>query len=378
MQRLDDFYYSWDAAVGDIDRDGIPDVVAGPFYYLGPDFTERREIYLSQTYSPSMQYVPNMITHVYDFTGDGWPDVLATESRQMVLYVNSRGEPRRWDRHLVLPGVTTELTLMHDIDGDGQPEIVYAIDNVLAYAKYDSARPTEPWPVHRISGPDVAYFHGLGVGDINGDGRPDILQAGGWWEQPAAGPDSGLWIHHPVPFGRWNRSEGAGGGNIAVFDVNGDGLNDVVASLSAHGFGLAWFEQKRDGEGRITFERHIIMDDFAAEQENAGGITFSQLHAGAIPADIDGDGVLDFVTGKRFWGHRESYTDADPHGAAVLYWYRTVRNPNAPGGAEFVPELIHNRSGVGSLFKVADLNGDGAADIITSATRGTFIFWGTR
>lgn len=143
----------------------------------------------------------------HDFTGDGWPDVLATESRQMVLYVNPRGEPRRWDRHLVLPGVTTELTLMDDIDRDGRPEIVYAIANVLAYAKYDPAKPTEPWAVHCVSAPDVGYFHGLGVGDVDGDGRNDILQAGGWWEQPAAVPAAGLWRYHRVAFGRWSRSE---------------------------------------------------------------------------------------------------------------------------------------------------------------------------
>jgi len=62
----------------------------------------------------------------------------------------------------------------------------------------------------------------------------------------------------------------------------------------------------------------------------------------------------------------------------VIYWYRTVRNPKSPGGAEFVPELIHNRSGVGSQLLVTDLNKDGVVDIMTSTNRGTFLFWGTR
>ena len=83
----------------------------------------------------------------------------------------------------------------------------------------------------------------------------------------------------------------------------------------------------------------------------------------------------DIIVGKRHWSHLESYTDPDPYGPAVLYWYRTVRNPKAEGGAEFVPELIHNRSGVGSHLAAVDLNGDGAIDIITSTNRGTFIFW---
>jgi hypothetical protein len=93
---------------------------------------------------------------------------------------------------------------------------------------------------------------------------------------------------------------------------------------------------------------------------------------------VDGDGIPDFIVGKRYWSHEDSYTDPDPYGPPVLYWYRTVRNKNAPGGAEFAPELIHNRSGAGSQVLAMDLNGDGALDIATSTNRGTFIFWGTQ
>jgi hypothetical protein len=59
----------------------------------------------------------------------------------------------------------------------------------------------------------------------------------------------------------------------------------------------------------------------------------------------------------------------------VLYIYKTVRNPKAPGGAEFVPELIHNQSGVGSSFDVVDLNKDGKPDIVTATAFGTFVFF---
>jgi hypothetical protein len=115
------------------------------------------------------------------------------------------------------------------------------------------------------------------------------------------------------------------------------------------------------------------MGDFAAK--NAGDVTFTEPH-GSTFADMDGDGIPDFIVGKRFWSHLENYNGPDPYGAAVLYVYRTVRNPKAEGGAEFVPELIHNRSGVGSAFQVADLNKDGALDIVTSGNRGTFVFFG--
>jgi hypothetical protein len=378
MQRLDEFYHSWGATAADFNNDGVLDVVAGPHYYLGPAYTTRREIDIAPAQSPSASFARTMVDYAYDFTGDGWTDVLAGESRPMHLYVNPKGENRRWAKHSVLPQITSELALMRDIDGDGKPEIVFATGGVggtLAFGWPDPANPTAPWPTHSISERGPVHGHGLGAGDVNGDARIDVLQAAGWWEQPAAGPRSGLWTYHPYAFGRWGRAEGAGGAEMVVFDVNGDRLNDVVGGLNAHGFGLAWFQQKRDSAGNITFERHMIIDDYSTK--NTGGVTISEMH-GATMADVDGDRIPDFVTGKRLFSHQESWVDPDPNGDAVLYWFRTVRNARAPGGAEFVPELIHNRSGVGSQVTATDLNKDGNVDIVTSTNRGTFIFWGQR
>ena len=378
LQRIDDFYQSWGAAAGDFNKDGVLDIVAGPYYYLGPGFATRGEIDIAPAQSPSSSFARTMVDYAYDFTGDGWTDVLAGESRPMHLYVNPKGENRRWAKHPVLPQITSELALMRDVDGDGKPEIVFGtggIAGTLAIGWPDPGNPTAPWLTHTISEPGPAHGHGLGAGDVNGDGRVDVLQAAGWWEQPSAGPRSGLWTYHPFAFGRWGRAEGAGGAEMVVFDVNGDRLNDVVAGLNAHGFGLAWFEQKRDAAGEITFVRHMIIDDYSTK--NAGGVTISEMH-GAVMADVDGDTIPDFVTGKRLFSHQESWVDPDPYGDAVLYWFRTVRNPRAPGGAEFVPELIHNKSGVGSHVTATDLNGDRIVDIVTSTNRGTFIFWGQR
>ena len=116
------------------------------------------------------------------------------------------------------------------------------------------------------------------------------------------------------------------------------------------------------------------MDNYNAK--NAGGVAFSELHGTAV-ADVDGDGIPDFIVGRRFWSHLDNYFDSDPYGPAVLYWHKTVRNPKAPGGRETGPRLIHNRSGAGPDVLAVDLNGDGRMDIVTSTRSGTYIFWVT-
>jgi hypothetical protein len=374
MQRINDFYYSWGAAVADFNHDGVADIAAGPYYYFGPDYTKSREIYLAQTVNPSTGY-PNdcMQNFAYDFTGDGWADVICMGAigQPLHLYVNPKNEARRWDKFDVVPIVQKEVSLLKDIDGDGKPEYVYGGGGVLRYAKPDPANPTGQWIIHDISTGPWGAGHGLGVGDINGDGKMDVVDPYGWFEQPATA--NGTWTYHPEAFGKWTGHASPGGGEMGVYDINGDGLADVVTVLQAHGLGISWYEQKRDASGKISFVEHAVMGDFATK--NAGGVTVSELH-GSTVADVDGDGIPDFIAGKRYWSHLDDYTDPDPYGPPVLYVFRTVRNPKAPGGAEFVPELVHNRSGGGNALTAADVNNDGHMDILAATDRGLFVFWG--
>jgi hypothetical protein len=311
-----------------------------------------------------------------DFAGDGWPDVLTCKfggpTQGCYLYVNARGEPRRWDVHRVIDKFDSEIAVVRDIDGNGKPALVYSADGYVRYAEPDLADVTKPWIVHNVSERGYGTAHGIGAGDINGDGRMDILNAYGWWEPPPAGSSEAAWKYHPVAFGRYGRGKRMGGSVMAVYDVNGDGLNDVVTVLDAHGWGMAWFEQKRDAQGNISFVQHMIMDDFSTQ--NAGGVTFSEAH-GTTYADVNGDGIPDFIVGKRYWSHRDDQMDVNPYGTPVLYWYETVRDAKAPGGARFVPHLIDNRSGAGSDILAVDLNRDGKMDVVTATRFGTFIFW---
>ncbi len=376
-QQLSDFYYSWSSTAADFNHDGILDVLSGPYIYYGPDYTKSREMYLAETVNPSTKFATDAwMDFAADFTGDGWADVVTVSyggaNGGVFLYVNPKGEERRWEKYKVVPDVQSEIAVMRDVDGDGKPEIVYMGGGQVRYAKPDPANPTGQWIVHNVSEKGYATAHGIGVGDINGDGRMDIVNPYGWWEQPAAGSNQETWTYHPEVFGRYGRGI-MGGSVMAVYDVNGDGLNDVVTVLNPHGWGMAWFEQKRDAQGQISFVKHMIMDDFSTR--NAGNVVFSEPH-GTTFADVDGDGVPDFIVGKRYWSHLDTYLDPDPYGQPVLYVYKTVRNPKAPGGAEFVPELIDSHTGVGSDVLAVDLNKDGATDIVTATRFGTFIYWG--
>ena len=110
-----------------------------------------------------------------------------------------------------------------------------------------------------------------------------------------------------------------------AYDVNGDGLNDIITCLNPHKYGLVWWEQVRKN-GEISFVKHVITGSKPADSKY--GVCFSEPHSMAL-CDMDGSGLLDIVTGKRFWAHGPT-GDVEPNAPAVLYWFQLVRTPR-PG-----------------------------------------------
>jgi hypothetical protein len=274
-----------------------------------------------------------------------------------------------WRRHVVFLPVDNESPTFGQLLGDtSAPALICMSRGRIGYATWNPKDATLPWVFHPISpqGTWQRFTHGFGFGDVNGDGRNDLLEKEGWWEQPASLKGDPEWKRHKFPFVGSGPTAG-GGAQMYVMDVNGDGKNDVITAIHAHRFGLSWWEQTgTDAQGEITFKEHVITS--RNEKDKVAGVQFAQPHAMAI-ADFDGDGLPDILTGKRWWAHGPN-GDVDAAAAPVLYAFLLRRGAD---GAHFEPHLIDNTTGVGTQVVTVDVNGDGKPDVIVGNKRGTAV-----
>ena len=376
MQLLDK-YVSEGASIADINADGNPDIVAGPLWWKGPSFTGRQayaEVKYFPITGPGLEgYATNFFTFPDNIDGDQWLDILligipGTDSQWIqnpgkinALLTDSVSWP---PSRKALKNVCHESPVLVDVIGDEKKELLAFSEGKLVLG-IPNGNEQEAWKSLSISSYNMERFsvfsHGLGTGDINGDGLTDVLEKSGWWQQPENWDMVSPWTYRPYAF-----SQEIGGAQMFAFDVDGDGDNDVVSALNGHGYGLSWYEQQGKKEG-ITFKEHKVMTDSTAGNEY--GVCFSQLHA-MESADIDGDGIPDIVTGKCYYAHNGRDPGAEE--PAVLYWFKTVRN--ADGSTDLVPYQIDNDSGVGRQIAVGDLNNDNKIDIVTANKKGVFAF----
>ena len=363
-QVISEEFNSEGATAADFNNDGVIDIVAGHFWYEGPEFKVKHQLYEGENFNPE-GYSNSFVNFVYDFNGDGWTDVLICPHPGVTgyWYENPKGEDKFWTAHEATIELGNESQDWTDVDGDGKPELIFNRNGKYGYAKPNPEKPYEPWTFVQVSDDNPKYqryFHGNGAGDVNGDGRVDLLEMDGWWEQPKD-VNQKPWPFHPYKF-----SDAAS--NILVDDVDGDGLADVICATHCHLYGLAWFKQVKSDDGGITFEKNVLIPSEPADDFFP---LVSQLHALYL-IDMNGDGVKDFVTGKRYWAHG-SKGDVKPLDPPVLMWYEIKRGENG-AAPTFTPHVIDEDSGVGTQVWAGKVNADDRPDIVVANKHGVYAF----
>lgn len=468
---IDASFRSEGVAVADVNKDGKADILVGDLWYEAPEW-KPHVIRKDRKFDPN-NYSQSFAVFTDDINGDGYTDeiVVGFPGAPCHWYKNPGKSEGPWQEFLIQDNACNETPLYVDLLGTGKRVLLLGHKGEVCYFRPESD-PTKPWERVSISGRkgpgSGQYDHGFGVGNINGDGKIDVMVSGNWYEQPAK-LDGMPWKIHKLSAG--------GCADMYAVDIDGDKRNDVVCS-SAHGTGFWWHQQrpgndepifvqnaffpvpaslvKEPAEHKFTKEEAEIYgalnkargdkkkvgwranaelsakarklaeagsalkgktDGYAGTivdalvgpvDKDAAAAAFKDLVAQAhlkSPAlevgvgvagdkycvllgerglfalrdqthalnhvDIDGDGLKDFVTGRRFWAHGPGGDDhpADP---ALLYWFQ-VRKDSA-GVATLTPHQIDDDSGVGTQFACQDVDGDGHADVIISNKRGVTLF----
>ncbi len=379
---LTDQYYCDGIAAADINSDGQLDIVAGPFWYEGPEFKQAHAFY-EPVLQPLEESPSNsMFSFVHDFSGDGRPDILVlgrVHKHPAMWYENPGDSSELWKSHFAFERVRGESPTLADLNGDGIPQLICHWNGCWGYIQPNPKKPAQPWAFTPVGEDEdwPQFYHGEGVGDVNSDGRLDLIINDGWYEQPgtsanatdstSAAPSS---ANSPWTFHRLRFSQERGGAQMFAYDVDADGDQDVISAVHAHEWGLAWYENK-PVDGASTFREHLIMGN--REQLATYKVAFTQPHALAM-ADVDGDGLQDIITGKRRWAHGPK-GDIEPNADPVVYWFQLQRNTD--GSVKYVPHLIDDNSGVGVQIAAQDVNNDGRVDVLTSSKLGSFVFLNT-
>ncbi len=344
------------ANAADVDRDGDLDILAGHYWFEAPDWTPH-EIREPESFDLTQGYSHSFLNFIIDVNQDGWDDFICFDfpGDGVYWYENPQGEERHWREYRIAPHACNESPMTVDLDGDGRLELVFGNQptNEMMWYRPPSEPGDTAWVGEPIGLPQEEgtrnFSHGLGWGDINGDGIKDIIIREGWWQVPRD-LETFPWVFHQADLGEPCSQ-------MYAYDFDDDGDQDVL-SASAHAYGIWWHEQV-EREGQIAFRRHLIDS------------TFSQTHGVAF-LDMNGDDLPDFVTGKRWFAHQGK----DPGGMepAVIYWFELERDE--AGTPSWTRHTIDEDAGVGIHVVARDLNADGKLDILNGNKKGVIVFWG--
>lgn len=343
---------AFEAAVAvDVDGDGQLDIVCGGFWYRGPDF---RECYLIRDVQRVGEYYDDFSAIPMDVTGSGRPDIITGGwwGNTLRWRENPADPTGEWAEHIIAEVGHVETTRAWDVDGDGDLEIVpNTPGSPLCFYKLvrdAEGRGTGKFTVHTVC---EKHGHGLGFGDIDGDGRGDFVVPDGWYQAPED-PLTGEWVFHPeFDLGP------TPGIPILVVDVNGDGLNDLIVG-GGHQYGLDWWQQRRAADGSREWIKHPI-DPFNSQYHDLQW------------ADIDGDGQSELITGKRYRAHCGKDPGAfDEIGIYIFKWTGDGFAKQAVSYGE-----LGVGAGCGIQFDLADLRGTGRLDILAPGKDGLHVFY---
>ncbi len=353
--------------IADFDGDGKLDIVAGRNWYRNGEWLPL----------PVRVIARSNGEWAYDINGDGRPDIISMDFTEgpVYWYENPGGEEllqgRLWPKHLLVDTKfkKNETSYLIDLNDDNKPEwftnqwerknptVIWTFSTeqrkveVRKEGETKTVRQQMPTLVGHTIGP--INGHGVGFGDINHDGRDDILFAQGWYERPEGDPLSQTWIYHAD----WDRKHAAC--PMLVGDIDGDGTNDVLNS-NAHEYGIYfWRGLGPDAEGKLQFDEQLIDD------------SFSQPHCLHL-VDLDGDGTDELITGKRVRAHN----GRDPGGnePAIIRYYVW----NAEKKAFDAYSINEGHVGIGLQIRTADLDADGDTDIVVAGKDGTQILFNMR
>jgi hypothetical protein len=341
------------AAIGDVNKDGKKDILSGAYWFEAPNWT-KHEIMPPKAFSWKDGYSDSFLNFSADVNQDGWVDLIRIDiaAKPAVWYENPKNKSGHWIARQIYPSIGNESPLFVDIDGDGRLDLLANDPETkqVIWLSQPRKKGDFDWEKNIISSdPELAthmYTHGLGYGDINGDGKADVIVKNGWWEG-TDDPKTRNWKFHPA-----NLSQDCA--QMYVYDVNKDGLNDVLSS-SAHNYGVWWHEQGKDAQGNITWTEHEISRDF------------SQSHGLAFK-DVNGDGFPDLITGKRWYAHNGG--DPGAQDASLVYWYELKPGKNPV----WIPHQIDTEAGAGLHVEIEDMNKDGLPDIVTGNKKGVHFF----
>lgn len=330
------------AEVFDVNGDAHPDIVSGSYWYKGPDF---RSKYFIGDIRKEGEYYDDFSTIPYDVNEDGKMDFITGGWwGNNIRWRENPGNEGTWTEHVIATTGNVETTRAWDVDGDGKLEIVPNTPGKPLYY-YQKEHGKTTFAPHKVID---QHGHGLGFGDVNGDGRGDFIISSGWVEAPSI--SDGSWTFHA------EFDIGQGSVPIIVTDVNKDGLNDFIVG-HAHDYGLVWYEQKMEKRTRRWIQHTIDP-------------LHSQFHA-MLWTDLDNDGRNELVTGKRYRAHNEK----DPGSFDDIGLYYFVWN-----GENFTKQVVSygplgQGKGTGIYFAVADVDGNTWKDIVVAGKEGLFVFY---